>query len=135
MVDKWFWGFYGYQSSQGGRPVQDWWDALSEDAKDEAKDILHYMQYVPNSQWRRPEFDQLDDGISEVRFHDAALTYRIYGYFGPNRRQYTFLVGTEKKKNRQRHEQKLAIDRMKQIEGGIATTHVFEFERKAFGAN
>jgi hypothetical protein len=127
MDGGWSWVFYGFRTSTGNEPVQDWYHSLPQEAKDDAQDILGYMRVRPNHQWLRPAFDQLGDGISEVRFDDALHTYRIYGHFGPARQEYVFLVGAMKKRQVQRHEQRLALSRWNQIVRGEATIHAFEF--------
>jgi hypothetical protein len=126
----WNWQFKGYQNLAGSKPVQDWFTTLpDQDAKNDARDTFGGLQVLPNHLWRRPEFDQLTDGISEVRFDGKAGTYRFYGYFGPTgeRQVYTLLHGAIKKKRRDRDAQGLAARRRNQIEREGATAHEFEF--------
>src|SRR5271165_611571 len=100
----WNWAFLGFETLAGSRPVRDWINALSEDARDELVDILVYMQKRPNNEWPAEHFKSLEDGLSEVRFKSATHKHRIYGYFGPTwcKQAYTFLVGTDKKVSNQR---------------------------------
>lgn len=121
-----------------GRPVQSWYDNLPEDAKDEIRDLLNYLQKLTSSLWRRPEFDELDGagGISELRPPDITLevageletlTFRIYGYFGPTEGVYTFLHGARKDVKNDTRGKRVARKRLQQLERGEATTHEFEF--------
>jgi len=98
MVEAWRWTFFGFQSAQEGRPVQAWYDSLPEAHKSEVIDLLLYVQKVIDRLWTRPFFDPLEGegGISEIIVQDirdlrGVAYYRIYGYFGPGEREYTFL--------------------------------------------
>jgi hypothetical protein len=97
------WRFYGYVTPAGNREVQNWFDGLSEEEADEVKDGLRYLQLLPRDLWRRPEFDQLDSDISEVRFRVSGrnIQLRLYGSFWPERQRnvYTFLLGKKQKGN------------------------------------
>lgn len=129
----WNWRFRGFVTPSGKKPVQKWFTELpDEDAKNDARDKLGMMQKIGNHLWHRPEFDQLDDGISEIRFNGPSGTYRIYGYFGPKgeRQSYTFLNGVQKKKRRDSEAQDLAAKRRDQIEREEATIHEFEFHER-----
>src|SRR5689334_10910857 len=109
MMATWSWTFFGFESPGSNWPVQDWFDGIPEDAKADARDILGDLQHLPNHLWRRPEFDQLENGISEIRFDGRAGTFRFYGYFGPKgqRQIYTLLHGAMKKKSKDRSAQRL----------------------------
>src|SRR5437879_6324538 len=101
MADIVRWDFFGYQTPAEGKPVQEWYDELSQEAKNEATDVIAYLQVLPRHQWTKPEFEAFDADISEIRFKVGSLkkVYQIYGTFWPATRRYayTFLVGKEKK--------------------------------------
>lgn len=133
------WKFYGYVTPAGGKDVQEWFDDLPEEAKDEARDTLAYLQQLPASQWVRPEFSPLGDEIGEIRFkvniEHEQRTYRIYGTFWPEgqRHSFTFLVGKDKKVKNDKLGKKEAVKRLKKLrlprkQGG--TIHEFEFEKE-----
>jgi phage-related protein len=125
----WNWSFLGYEAPSGNRPVQEWFDGLADEVKDEARDAIGYLQHSSIQQWSRPHFEKLEDGISEVRFRVSNVRYRIYGYFATEVRQsYTFLHGTHKKVSNDRKGKKTAKDRMGEIGRKEARTHKFEFE-------
>src|SRR6266568_9357454 len=98
MADEISWTFYGYVTPAGGRDVQDWLNALSEEERDEARDVLVYLQKLPRNLWPESDFKLLDGDVSEIRFKVSILhirrIYRIYGAFWPEkvRHSYTFLI-------------------------------------------
>jgi len=133
--EAWRWEFSGYESPAEGRVVQVWFNSLSVEAREEIADIFQSLQVVTNRRWKRPEFDSLDGagGISEVRpasirCDDGELTYRVYGYFGPNQREYTLLHGTLKPERNDRDGKRIARERMHRIARREATVHKFDFE-------
>ena len=116
------------------RPVQQWFDGLPDDAKSEIAYLLAQMQNVTRSLWRRPEFDPLigAGGISEIRVPDirhseGLICYRIYGYFGPQAREYTLLHGTHKDVKNDVDGKATAKKRLDQIADGSAGVHKFNF--------
>jgi putative component of toxin-antitoxin plasmid stabilization module len=124
------WTFRGFETPVGNRPVRDWINALSEEARDELVDILIYMKFRPHNEWAPEHFKPLEDGISEIRFRDGGSVCRMYGYFGPQWfvQSYTFLVGAEKKVKNDRDSKKLAKSRRDQVERREARVHVFSFQ-------
>jgi hypothetical protein len=133
MAEEISWRFYGYMTPAGGREVQDWYDGLSDEEKDEARDALSYLHKMPNHLWVGPRFKSIGDSISEVRFKVNVLhqqgTYRIYGAFWPvgQRYSYTFLLGKDKKVKNDRRGKREAIKRLRLLEQGRASVHDFEF--------
>ena len=79
------WTFFGFETLARGRPVQEWYDALPGEARDEAQDTIVYLQKLPLRLWALPEYEPLGEGLSEIRFkvNSLNLIYRIYGSFGP----------------------------------------------------
>ena len=143
MIEKveWRWTFHGYKSDNDGCPVQDWFDCLPEDDRDEIASVLNYLRNITNRAWEAlEEFDPLfgEGGISEIRIPQITrlehgviqkITYRIYGYFGPGKLQYTFLHGTDKKERNDKHGKQIAKIRFGQIQRGNADIHRFSFEK------
>jgi hypothetical protein len=72
----WNWTFLRFETSQKNRLVQSWFDGLSEDVRDEVRDIFTYLQVAAITEWKRPRFSLLDDGVSEIRFSCNSITYR-----------------------------------------------------------
>jgi hypothetical protein len=128
---QWHWTFYGFETPAGNRPVRDWVNGLSEDGLDELVDVLAYMQVRPNTEWSPENFKPLENGLSEIRFETEDHWYRIYGCFGPERQEYTFLHGTTKKVKNDKDGKKLASDRRDQLQPGArvrARVHQFRIE-------
>jgi|ERR1700683_401995 len=128
--EVWNWSYRAYEAPSGNRPVQEWFTALSLEVRDEIRDLIDYLRHLPIQNWQYPRFEQLGDGISEIRVKVQKVRYRVYGYFGPPtlHRCYTFLHGCDKKVSNDRHGKKIAKDRMAEIDRGDAKTHEFEFE-------
>lgn len=130
--ERFDWSFFGYTTPAGNKLLQEWFDGLPIEAREEIADAINSIQAVPNHLWVRPLFDQLDDGISEFRVNVPAVSrnFRIYGYFGPTseRQVYTFLLGADKKRGHQQKEQDEAKKRMNRVETGEAGIHEFNFE-------
>jgi len=127
------WVSYGYMTPNRRSDVQERFDALSEDEKDEARDVLAYLKHMPRHLWCSPAFEILDHDISEVRFKVNVLhvqrVYRIYGAFWPERKLYsfTFLIGKNKKVDNDRKGKKEAIDRLRRLRSREATIYEFKF--------
>ena len=134
MVDEISWTFYGYVTPAGGPDVQDWFNSLLPEERDEATDVLAYLQRLPSHLWVKPDFDRLDHDVSEIRFKVNVLhvqkIYRIYGAFWPEKRRhsYTFLIGKDKKVDNDRRGKKDAIRRLQNLRNGRATVREFKFE-------
>lgn len=126
------WTFYGYRTAARGRVVQEWFDSLSDDERDEFKDTTGYLQHLPFDRWCYPQFTHLGDGLSEVRAETADFWIRVYGMFFPEgkRYSYTFLYGGTKKARNDKIGKREAHERMRLLKSGKATTHEFEFERR-----
>lgn len=132
-AEKVRWRFYGYETPAKGRPVQEWFEALLQEEKDEALDTLGYLQVLPLKSWGKPEYEPLGDGLSEIRFKVSSLnrTYRIYGFFWPagsqHRHSYTFLLGKEKKVKNDKLGIEESRDRKRRVERREASAHEFKF--------
>jgi hypothetical protein len=132
--EGWQWTFSSYWGTREGKAVQIWFDNLPIEAKEEVGDLCQKLAAATSSLWRRPEFDPLDgeSGISEIRPNNIPTsvgnkTYRIYGFFGPHSREYTFLHGTEKKTRNDKNGKRIARERLSLIRNKQATTHKFDF--------
>jgi hypothetical protein len=139
----WRWEFLAFQSAAEGRVVQRWFNALPEEDKYEITDLVDALQKMNNRLWPEEVFDPLKGagGISEIKipnikcFRDSKakiITYRIYGFFGPGKRSYTFLHGAEKDVKNDTIGKQIAKDRLDELRRGLpiglASVHKFEFE-------
>lgn len=131
MAEEVVWTFYAYVTPAGGKDVQEWFDGLSEEERDEAGDVIRYLQNLPKHLWVKPDFEPLDHDISEVRFKvnvlHAKRIYRIYGCFWPEKHRhcYAFLIGKDKKVDNDRHGKGEAIARLKRLRRGEAAVEKF----------
>jgi thiamine kinase-like enzyme len=131
--EVWRWTFLGYTSADEGKPVQKWFDGLLPDEQDEIADQFRIMATVNSSLWRRPEFDPLDgEDFSEIRppdirSNEGSKTYRVYGFFGPGKHEWTMLHGSEKSVKNDRDGKRIARERLAKIQQSRATTHEFNF--------
>jgi hypothetical protein len=134
MAEALTWRFFGYKTEADGEIVQEWFDALSDDERDEVVDVLGYLQHLQIDRWKYPHFEHLGAGLSEIRIKVSTLnlTIRIYGSFGPagQRFAYTLLYGGNKKVKNDKHGKKEAVRRKQILENGKATVHEFEFAKQ-----
>ena len=98
--------------------IGDWYDRQNGDVQSALDVALEFLGQRPRSEWRRPEFDLLSGkmkAIGEIRFK-VDKQYRILGFFGPNRSDFTMLVGSSKKGKAYNPANTLAtaLDRMSQ---------------------
>src|SRR5688572_32698251 len=124
MADNIVWTFYGYVTPAGGRDVQVWFDGLDEDAQDEIRDALVYLEKLPPARWRSPLVEPLGQGLSEIRVKANVLQqiYRLYGFYWPQKRRYVYTVlsGTSKKVSNPQDDIKEARRRQSRVERGEA---------------
>ena len=125
------WQFWGYVTPAGNAEVQDWFDDLVDQEKDDIRDQLAYLQVLPPHLWKGPEFKAFDSDISEIRIGKGATKklFRIYGTFWPKgvRFCYTLLIGKEKKTSNDRHGKREAEARLKLLRSGGANVREFKF--------
>jgi hypothetical protein len=126
--------FAGFWSKDEGQTVQHWLDRLPLVHRIEVAGQISYMRNLISTAWTRPFFDPLvgAGGISEIIIPDirddsGVAYYRIYGYFGPEKQQYTFLHATNKKVRNDKNGKAIAKRRLEQIRNKDATTHRVDF--------
>jgi hypothetical protein len=126
--------FAGYASEAGGHLIQDWFDGLKVEERDEIKDTLNYLVSIPVTDWRRPEVDKVASPIVEIRCKATKVNHmiRLYGVFDGNvRARFIILHATEsKKKGSDQTAQKLALKRMASVNSRKASTHEFSFQER-----
>ena len=95
------WTIRCYVSPNGRDMIGDWNGRQSDEVQAAVAVALEYLVQRPRKEWRRPEFDLLSGKmreIGEIRFK-VDRQYRILGFFGPSRSDFTLLVGASKKGN------------------------------------
>lgn len=93
---------------------------------------LEFLVQRPRREWRRPEFDLLSGKfreIGEVRLKVDKKQYRLLGFFGPGRSDFTLLVGSIKKGKNYDPKDALqtAVDRMSQVKADGSRSRVCDF--------
>jgi hypothetical protein len=96
------WAFRHYVQVDGKNRVLEWCDRLS--TKERAK-LDRLIQALANQQqWKEPQFKRLQGehaGLSELRWSgDQNKPLRLLGCFGPNRGEYTLILGCSHKGRR-----------------------------------
>jgi len=79
--------------------IDDWYNRQSDDVQGAVDVALEFLSQRPRLEWRRPEFDLLSGklrSIGEIRLK-VDKQYRILGFFGPGRSDFTMLIGSSKK--------------------------------------
>jgi hypothetical protein len=127
--------FHGIDLRDEGRVVQEWFNGLLFEAREEILSLVLHLESLPMGLWRRPEFATLegDEPLSElrpddVRCDEGIFFYRIYGLKGyPDNNSYTFLHGTDKKAKNDIEGKRTAKWRVEQLVRKEAQTHKFDF--------
>ncbi len=113
------WTIRCYVSPSGRDMFDDWHGRQSDEVQAAVAVALEYLVQRPRKEWRRPAFDLLSGkmrDIGEIRFK-VDKQYRILGFFGPARSDFTLLIGASKKGNNYdpRNAVETALERMKQV--------------------
>ena len=106
-IVSWNWTFKCYctasNGAQGADVIDEWYKLQDGEVQAEMDATLEFFQYRPNTEWRRPKFDTLQGetciGLREIRISAASGEYRVLGYFGPARQEFTLLIGYHKKRD------------------------------------
>lgn len=118
------WSFFAFIPA-----VQDWFDGLEAESKDEIRDTLTYIGNLEFHLWGK-SFEPLGDGLCEIRVRVSSLNkwIRLYGYFYPERHQYTITHANEKKVKNAKRDKRLARERKSDIDRNRGLINVFNFE-------
>jgi len=89
------WLYWDY--THGRNQIQDWYEQLSEEAQSTFTSLLKVNQKIesPNN-WTGLKYlsgSAKEHRIWELRFTADKREYRVLGYFGPDRKQATLLIG------------------------------------------
>jgi len=93
------WTIRCYISPTGQDMIDDWYKRRSEKVQAALDVALEYLVQRPRDEWRRPQFDLLSGkmrAIGEIRLK-VDKQYRVLGFFGPGRSDFTLLIGASKK--------------------------------------
>src|SRR5262249_17549496 len=95
------WTIRCYVSHTGRDMIDDWYGRQSDDVRAALDVALEYLAQRPRNEWVRPQFDLLSGNmreVGEIRFK-VDKQYRVLGFFGPKRSEFTLLIGASKKGN------------------------------------
>jgi hypothetical protein len=92
------WVFKSYLTAVGehGRDeIDDWYKALPLNAQARFRTILEQLRDLPQHLWPPTLAKPLaqGQGILEIRFKVRNILHRPLGFFGPDRGEFTFLIG------------------------------------------
>jgi hypothetical protein len=94
-----YWRFMDYCSEAGNDLIEEWY--LDQDAEVRADFDVTLRNLAGTHDWHGlNEFKMLhgkQGGFGEIRFKTRNVQYRPIGRFGPNKREFTLLVGCHKK--------------------------------------
>jgi hypothetical protein len=91
------WTFRCYVLPSGRDAINDWYGRHTAGVQGALDVSLEFLGQRMRNDWRRPEFDMLSGRmreIGEIRFYAERTQYRILGFFGPRRAEFT-LLGSE----------------------------------------
>jgi len=94
------WNIKRYLAPNENCPFQDWYEDLDEDVQATLRTRLEYLCQQPKERWRPPYFRDLKGackGLGELRFKVRNVQYRPIGFFGPQAKEFTFLIGAIEK--------------------------------------
>jgi hypothetical protein len=124
------WTIRCYVSPGGRDMIDDWYNRQTDEVRAALDAALEFLVQRPRNEWRRPEFDLLSGKlreIGEIRLK-VHRQYRIFGFFGPGRMDFTLLIGASKKGKSYspRGTLETAFERMKQIRADGRCSRVCE---------
>jgi hypothetical protein len=123
------WKFKEFVSS-GGRPqILEWREEMSFAVRAIFDDRIDTLAKLPRADWQFPEFSLLRgkegrQGLSEIRWFAEDKQWRVIGFFGPGKMEYTMLISCTHKQKRYNPDNCLetAIKRKRAIEQGERST-------------
>jgi hypothetical protein len=89
------WIFKCYCSEAGRDLIDPWYLDLPVKAQAKLDKLLEHFRDNPHHKWGGNYLQPLVgyEGIFEIKFQMLNVVYRPLGYFGPERRDFTFLIG------------------------------------------
>jgi hypothetical protein len=112
------WTFKCFKSSSGTNKIRKWLNALPED--DQAKIDATIKQLEIEKKLEDPPVKKLTGYkyLFEIKIKSGGVQYRPIGYYGPNRKEFTILIGVIKKERKLKptNAYATACDRIKLID-------------------
>lgn len=94
------WTFFDYKSGMGNNQIGKWYDSLSAQEQSDFDEFLKILGKTKN--WDKQDCKRLHSkqkGLAELRFSSCNKQHRVIGQFGPERYQFTLLLGCTHKQN------------------------------------
>jgi hypothetical protein len=124
------WTILACPAPGGGKPVDVFVARLGPQAHNAFSTVLGDLATLERRFWVRPQFDVLHGDnyreMGEIRFKGENKQYRVFGFFGPQRMQFTLLSGHIKQRGNLKHEMDEAAKRKKFAEANQGVLYVFE---------
>ena len=109
------WKFYDFLDSRGNNEIRDWLDGLPEKASAKIDVRILFMQSM--AVWPEQYVSAIEGWpeMLELRVVSAGSQYRPIGFYGPNRREFTLVLGAIEKGKIPRRVFKLADNNRKMV--------------------
>jgi hypothetical protein len=129
------WTFKEVESSSGRPIISEWYSLRPPAVRAVFDDRISFLGIHERKDWQLPEFRMLrgregKEGISEVRWKEEGLQWRVLGFFGTGKMEYTMLIGcVEKYPNYDPPDAlETAVKRKKSVERGERKTRRYEYD-------
>jgi putative component of toxin-antitoxin plasmid stabilization module len=110
------WQFAGLKTGRGNVLK----DYVSKDKKFQARvDSFLRRQRLKEVPWGLPDYRPVGDNVGELRIDYLKVEHRLYGYFGPEPRQFTVMLAGNEKNGQQKDIKavKKIMTQIKQMKG------------------
>ncbi len=91
------WTFKIFTPKNRSNEFEEWLNGLPKKHRAKIRTRIKYLEITDS--WVRPYFDILHgyDKLHEIIIKFSKIQYRLFGCFGPDRKQFTILIGVTKK--------------------------------------
>lgn len=125
------WTFKCFLSQSGEDLFDAWYQAQSDAAQAKLDVIVAHFRDKPHTKWGGNYFYPLTgySGIFEIKFRVANVVYRPLGCFGPDRMDFTFLIGAREQGDEflPQNAPDIAVKRMAIIQADRTRAHECDF--------
>ena len=111
------WTFKNYVSERGENDIRRWLDSLPKSVRFKIDTRIRYLQNVRQLKYPYVEKWTGEEDLYEVRVVFSGVQYRSLGCYGPERRDFTLLIGAVEKSGKlnPREAVTIAKHRMKEV--------------------
>lgn len=92
-----YWTIKIFITPRGDNEIHDWLNAQGPKVRAKADKIIRHLEI--EREWRRPYFDKFQghEKLHEIRINCFGNEYRLIGCYGPERKDFTILIGAIEK--------------------------------------